>query len=121
MRHAGLNIQTVPEIRSFTAAPLKWNTYTALDSPLLDGGKWLVVPAAILAGLLLGGTWQAARRRSLLAILCYAMLTPAIVTSSGSENFTAPLLLGAILIALAAMTAAQIVNNTLRRGRDEVT
>jgi hypothetical protein len=115
LRHAGVDVQPVPEVRPFTAAPLKWNTYTSLDAPLLDGGPWLVVPAAILAGIVLGATWAAARRRRLLALVCYAALTPAIVTAHGSNKFTAPLLVGSMLIALGALLIAQMINRTAIR------
>lgn len=110
LRHLGLDARPLPSVRPFTARPLKWNTYTSLDGPLLDGGAWLVVPAAVLAGILLGAIWSAARRRMMLAVLCYAALTPAIVTAAGSNNFTAPLLLGAILITVCALQAAHAIN-----------
>lgn len=112
LRHAGLDVEPFPEVRPFTAAPLKWNTYTALDAPLLDGGPWLVIPAAILAGIVSGIIWAAARQRRLLALVCYAALTPAIVTAHGSNNFTAPLLLGSVVVALGALLIAQMINRT---------
>jgi hypothetical protein len=112
LRHSGVDVEPIPEVRPFTAAPLKWNTYTSLDAPLLDGGLWLVVPAAILAGIASGAAWAAARRRRLPALVCYAALTPAIVTAHGSNNFTAPLLVGSILIALGALLIAQMIHRT---------
>lgn len=115
LHHAGVDVEPVAEVRPFTAVPLKWNTYTSLDAPLLDGGPWLVVPAAILAGIASGATWAAARRRRLLALICYAALTPAIVTAHGSNNFTAPLVVGSMLIALGALLTAQMINRTAIR------
>lgn len=112
LRHAGVAVDTLPELRPFTAAPLKWNTYTSLDAPLLDGGPWLVIPAAILAGIVSGAAWGAARKRRLLALVCYAALTPAIVTAHGSNDFTAPLLVGSIAIALGALLVAQMTDRT---------
>jgi hypothetical protein len=117
LRHAGLEVEPLRAVRPFTAAPLKWNTYTSLDAPLLDGGPWLVVPAAILAGILSGLTWAAARRRRLFGLVCYAALTPAIVTAAGSNNFTAPLLLGAMVVALGALLIAQMINRPDTRRR----
>jgi hypothetical protein len=116
LRHAGVDVEAVPEVRPFTAAPLKWNTYTSLDAPLLDGGPWLVIPAAIFAGIVSGAAWMAARRRRLLALICYAALAPAIVTAHGSNNFTAPLLVGSILIAMGALSIAKMINRTSMRG-----
>ena len=37
----GLPLEAVPRIRGFTAPPLPWNTYTALDAPVLDAGAGL--------------------------------------------------------------------------------
>jgi hypothetical protein len=115
LHHAGLEVETFPAVRPFTAAPLKWNAYTSLDAPLLDGGPWLVIPAAILAGIVLGGIWAAARRRRLLALVCYAALTPAIVTTPESNSFTRPLLPGALAIALGALLIAKMINRTAIR------
>jgi oligosaccharide repeat unit polymerase len=106
LRHIGLDAEPLPAVRPFTSRPLRWNTYTALDAPLLDGGPWLVLPATLVAGLALGALWGAARRRRLLGILFYAALTPAIVTSAGSNNFTAPMLLGAILTIICTLWLA---------------
>jgi ABC-type glycerol-3-phosphate transport system permease component len=122
LHHAGVNVNAFPEVRPFTAPPLAWNTYTSLDAPLLDGGVWLVIPAAALAGIVLGAMWEGARQRRVLAIVVYAALAPAIVTATGSNDFTAPLLLGAIVIALGAVLTAKIINQKtirLRRCGDE--
>jgi len=110
-----LHVPSFPEVRPFTAAPLAWNTYTSLDAPLLDGGAWMVIPAAALAGIFLGALWLAARERKLLALLGYAILVSSIVTAAGSNNFTASFLLGAIIIVIGAVLAAQLIKRTPRQ------
>jgi hypothetical protein len=117
LHHAGLHVPSFPEVRPFTAAPLAWNTYTSLDAPLLDGGVWMVIPAAVLAGIFLGALWLAARERKLLALLGYAILVSSIVTAAGSNNFTASYLLGAIIIVIGAVLGAQLINRTPRYRR----
>jgi oligosaccharide repeat unit polymerase len=110
LSHAGLRIKPFPQVRPFTEQPLRWNTYTSLDAPLLDGGIWLVIPAFAFVGMALGAIWAAARRRGWLAIVCYAGFAPAIVTASGSNGFTAPLILGAIAVTVSCMLGARIIN-----------
>jgi hypothetical protein len=100
LNRLGLPLQGASRIRPFTNAPLPWNTYTALDLPLLDGGVVFVVPILALIGILLGSLWQFAQRDFLTATCAYAILAPAAVASSGSFNFTAPYLVGAVIIAL---------------------
>jgi hypothetical protein len=121
LRHGGFAVSAIPEVRPFTAAPLKWNTYTALDAPLLDGGAWAVVPAAALIGMLLGAVWLAARERRVCAILCYAILVTPVLTSPGSNDFTAPFLLGAILFTVGAVLATRLVKRHPEGVRDDTT
>jgi hypothetical protein len=106
------DVHAVPRVRPFTREPLPWNTYTALDIPLMDGGIAFVIPLTGLVGCALGGLWSVGRRRSTLGLCAYALLAPAAVTASGSFNFTAPHLLGAILISFVAFAGAQLLRRT---------
>ena len=110
----GLPLQGTSRIRPFTTDPLPWNTYTALDIPLLDGGYVFAIPILGLCGLVMGWLWRLARRRSLLAICAYAILAPAAATSSGSFSFTAPHLIGAVLIAFSGIAFARPLRRVLR-------
>jgi hypothetical protein len=98
LRKLRVNVQPVPRIRPFTAPPLAWNTYTALDLPLIDGGKALAVPILALLGLLCGVLWAWSRRRRPMGILLYAVAAAAIVGSPAVFFFTAPHIVGAALI-----------------------
>ena len=115
LRRLGLGLQGTSRIRPFTADPLPWNTYTALDVPLLDGGYLLAIPIVGLVGLVLGWLWTRARGHNVFAICAYAVLAPAAVTSSGSFNLTAPHLVGAVVIALTAIVLAAPLRRAVRR------
>jgi hypothetical protein len=104
----GFDVEGVSRIRPFTSEPLQWNTYTALDVPLLDGGLALTVPIVGLIGFLLGSLWSVAGRGWLLGACIYAIFAPAVLTSSGSFNFTAPHLVGAALISLASVGVVRL-------------
>ena len=104
----GVDVEIVPRVRQFTADPLPWNTYTALDVPLLDGGLALTVPIIACVGLLVGLLWGVAQHRSILGIGAYAIVAPAIITAYGQFNFTAPHLVGGTLIACLAVLAARL-------------
>jgi len=110
----GLPLEGASRIRPFTTDPLPWNTYTALDIPLLDGGYVLAIPIVGLCGLLMGWLWALASRRSFLAICAYAILAPAAATSYGSFSFTAPHLIGAVLVAFAGLALARLLRRILR-------
>jgi len=107
LRSAGLDAEPYPRIRPFTARPLRWNTYTALEAPLLDGGERAVVPVIAVFGLLAGLLWTLARLEVTVARLLYAVTVPAILSSVGANNFTAPQLLGAAAAIIAALLAGQ--------------
>jgi len=106
LRKAGLRVPVVRRVRPFTAPPLKWNTYTALDAPLIDGGKGLVMPIVAVIGLAVGLLWRAARRRTILGAIGYSIEAVALVTASGSSNFTAPHLIGALVFSVFAFWLA---------------
>jgi hypothetical protein len=103
MRKAGVDAPSIPRIRPFTAPPLIWNTYTALDVPMLDGGKAFTVPIVGMLGILCGFIWGIALRRSLMGILAYAILGASMVSAPAIFTFTAPHLVGAFLIAAFAL------------------
>jgi hypothetical protein len=111
----GFGLTGTSRIRPFTTDPLPWNTYTALDVPLLDGGYILAIPILGLFGLLLGLLWNLAQRRNVFGVCTYAILAPAAVTASGSFNLTAPHLVGAVVIALTAIVVAAPLRRVMRR------
>jgi hypothetical protein len=92
---AGAPVEPVPPVRPFTAVPLRWNTFTALDLPLLDGGLVLVLPLILVLGVGIGFCWAGAMQRRMLAITVYALMVAGLITSSGSFNFLAPQYVGA--------------------------
>jgi hypothetical protein len=106
LRRVGIEAPAVSRIRPFTSQPLAWNTYTALDAPLIDFGSALAIPALALLGFGIGALWRAALGRGALAITAYSVQAAALVTASGSFNFSASHLLGAILVSAAALAIA---------------
>lgn len=106
LRKLNVNVQPVPRIRPFTAPPLAWNTYTALDLPLIDGGKALALPIVALLGLLCGMLWAWSRRRGLIGVVVYSVAAAAIVGSPAVFLFTAPHIVGAMLIGAVAIWLA---------------
>lgn len=107
LRQLGLPVQPVPAVRPFTAAPLRWNTYTALDLPLLDVGWLLLGPLLAALGWVVGRLWRAAHAGRPVAIAIYGICAAALVAASGSFAFFAPHLVGAALIALTCMRGAE--------------
>jgi hypothetical protein len=108
-------LKPVPRVRPFTHEPLPWNTYTALDIPLTDGGLIFAIPLTGLVGCALGVLWAVAHRRSPFAVSAYALLSSALVTASGSFNFTAPHIVGAICICLVALVGGLLVTRMKER------
>lgn len=103
----GLQVEPVPAVRPFTAEPLKWNTFTALDLPLLDGGWLLLAPLLAALGWGVGRVWRAARAGRPAAIVSYGILAAALLSAFGSFAFLAPHLVGAAIIAVACMRVAE--------------
>jgi hypothetical protein len=101
----GLAPPAEPHIRPFTGAPLPWNTYTALDNALLDGGLALFAPIMLLTGVLLGLLWAFARTGSAIGLLVYGIEGAATVFSAGQSVFLAPHMIGAILAVLVLVAA----------------
>ena len=107
LRSAGLAVPDVPRIRPFTSAPLPWNTYTALDVPIIDWGTVLVVPFLGCVGILLGWFARMAWRGDARWVLVYSVEAIALLTSTSSFNFLAPHVVGGILVGLAALWAGK--------------
>lgn len=104
---AGAPLQPEPVIRPFTPPPLPWNTYTAFDAPLIDGGLALAVPIAGLLGLMVAISWRLAASGSVYGILSYPILATAVLFSIVQNNFFAFHLLGALLLSSAAVLTAR--------------
>jgi hypothetical protein len=101
----------------FTAKPLPWNTYTALDLPLDDGGIILSLPMIALTGLAVGCLWGIARRGQVLGIILYALAAAATVYSIVQYNFLASHLVGAGLISTAMFALAGVPSTRSLRAR----
>jgi oligosaccharide repeat unit polymerase len=99
LKHLGANVEPVRRIRPFTRPPLPWNTYTGLDAPLEDVGVVGTIPLMALVGILVGGLWGAARARRRHALVAYPIASAAVIAAPGQFAFTAPHLLGAMVIA----------------------
>jgi hypothetical protein len=115
LARVGVPLEAEPGIRPFTGEPMPWNTYTALDGPLIDGGLVLAIPIVGLLGLLTGAVWELARRRASVGVLLYALWAPAAVWAGTINHFLAPHLLGAIVSALACLAVAHWVVASRRR------
>jgi oligosaccharide repeat unit polymerase len=114
---AGLPADPVPAIRVFTAPPLEWNTYTALDAPLLDAGPVLGMLIVGLLGALTGFVWRRACRGDPVFVAAYGGLGTAALSSVIQNNFFAPHYIGAILLfGLAWQVGASLINGARRRG-----
>ncbi len=100
LRRLGMHVVPIARIRPFTAPPLIWNTYTGLDVPLMDWGKVLAVPVVGLLGAICGMLWVWARRRLTVGLLTYSVAAAAIVGSWTTFTFTAPHIVGAVIISL---------------------
>jgi oligosaccharide repeat unit polymerase len=100
---AGMNVEPEPRIRPFTGSPLPWNTYTALDLPLVDFGVALFWLPILLTGLASGAIWRRAIAGSAGAKAIYAVLASAIMYSTVQYNFLAPHVLGAIAFVLVGL------------------
>jgi oligosaccharide repeat unit polymerase len=99
LRDLGADIEPVRRIRPFTPPPLPWNTYTVLDAPLLDVGVIGAIPLMAIVGILIGALWGAARARRRHALIAYPIAAAAVIAANSQFAFTAPHLLGAIIIA----------------------
>jgi hypothetical protein len=115
LERLGFETEGVPRVRPFTSPPLAWNTYTGLDAPLLDGGFIFTIPIVALLGIAIG--WVAKRATQAedvtLSRVAYALVTPALLYSAGSFNFTAPHLVGALIACAFVVMAASILQTRM--------
>lgn len=95
---AGADVTPEPAVRPFTGPPLPWNTYTALDLPVLDGGPVFVLVFFLLVGAWLGWLWRSAREGSRVAVGLYAVYGPVVLYSAVQNSFFAPHIVGAALL-----------------------
>jgi oligosaccharide repeat unit polymerase len=102
----GADLEPVRRIRPFTRPPLPWNTYTSLDAPLQDVGVIGAIPLMAILGILVGGLWGAARVGRRYALVAYPIAAAAVITAYSQFAFTAPHLLGAIIIASGLLVAS---------------
>lgn len=115
LSHAGLDAHPVPPIRPFTAKPIPWNTYTALDDVIRDVGVTGVPVVFGVLGLLCGWLFAVARSGRSWGIAVYAVLSTAIITSAGANTFAAAHILGAIAIVLVSLRAAMVLSILVSR------
>jgi len=104
---AGLALKAEPAIEPFTAEPLRWNTYTAIARPLIDGGPALVPVVFYVLGLICGSLYRLARRRDPIGMASYSVIATAIVYASTQMNFFAPYILGAVAGSCALLVATR--------------
>jgi len=103
LQAGGVAVTPEPAIRPFTGEPLPWNTYTALDLPLIDGGPGFVPIAFLVIGIACGVLWISARRRQALGLVTYGTAGAAIVYSPVQSNFLVPQAVGAIALGAALL------------------
>jgi oligosaccharide repeat unit polymerase len=115
LSHAGLDTRPVPPIRPFTANPIPWNTYTALDDVIRDVGVTGVPIIFGMLGLVCGWLFAVARGGRPWAIAGYAVLSTAIITSPGANTFAAAHIIGAITIMLVSLRVAMVVSILVSR------
>jgi hypothetical protein len=111
--HLGADVTPEPAIRPFTRSPLAWNTYTALDLPLVDGGPLFAIAFFALAGAWLGWLWRRARAGSTRATAVYAVYGTVVLYSAVQNNYFAPQIVGATGLILAFIW----IGAHARRGR----
>jgi len=106
---AGVQTRPLRPVRPFTADPIAWNTYTALDDVIRDIGTPGVPVVFAALGLLCGWLWACARGGHPEAMAVYAVMSTAIVTSAGSNSFAAAHVLGAVTFVLVSLAAAMVL------------
>lgn len=112
---AGLDVVPEPAIRPFTSRPLPWNTYTAIDLPLIDGGPAFAALFFVVVGWLVGTVWLAAQRGFASATALYALYSCVLAYAAIQNNFFAPHIVGASLLALLLIGAAELREHRRRR------
>jgi oligosaccharide repeat unit polymerase len=119
LEELGAEVEPVRRIRPFTRPPLPWNTYTSLDAPLQDVGVVGAIPLIAIVGVLVGGLWGAARVKRRHALVAYPIAATAVIAAYSQFAFTAPHLLGAIIIASVLLVVSGYVGRRLASLRPE--
>jgi hypothetical protein len=119
LKDLGAEVEPVRRIRPFTRPPLPWNTYTSLDAPLQDVGVVGAIPLIAIVGILVGGLWGAARARRRHALVAYPIAATAVIAAYSQFAFTAPHLLGAIIIASGLLVVSGYVGRRLASWRPD--
>ncbi|MBJ7470581.1 MAG: oligosaccharide repeat unit polymerase [Solirubrobacteraceae bacterium] len=104
---AGFQMAAMPNIRPFTAPPMTWNTYTAMDRPLLDAGAAGVIGLLFLTGTTAGVLFGLANRGGLFATAAYAIAASAVLYAPVQNNFLAPHIVGGVLLSGLAIIVAR--------------
>lgn len=120
LRQTGLDVDPVPRVKEFTAPYFEWNTFTSLDLPLIDFGKVFLIPVFALIGMVVGAVWAAARRMRPAAGIAYSVLAACLVGGYSTFFFTAPHIVGALVIALGCLGTAAITGMSLDDGKSDV-
>lgn len=120
LRQAGLGVDPVPRVKEFTAPYFEWNTYTGLDLPLIDFGKMFLIPIIAVIGIVVGAVWGAARHGKVAAGVSYSLIAACLVGGYSTFFFTAPHIVGALLIALGCLAIASIFGESIDDGKGDV-
>ena len=114
---AGIDAEPEPWVRPFTGRPAQWNTYSGLDTPLLDGGFILAIPIMAAFGLLAGFIWQAAATGRLGAVVLYGVVGTATALSTGQNRFFAYHFVGCALLSFGTLFLARRLQPFVRKRR----
>lgn len=117
LARAGIGEEGRPPVLGFTGKPLFWNTYTALDLPLSDGGVLLALPILALTGLIVGFAWGVAIRGSSVGIFAYALLGTCAIFTVVQYNFLASHVIGAGVLTVGLLLIASLPLTNTVRGR----
>lgn len=120
LQQAGLDVDPVPRVKEFTAPYFEWNTFTGLDLPLIDFGKAFLIPVFALIGMIVGALWGAALRMRPAAGISYSVVAACLVGGYSTFFFTAPHIIGALLIALGCLGTAAITGISLDNRKSDV-
>lgn len=113
LQRTGLPFDPVDPARPFTSQPIRWNLYTSLDLPLVDGGIVLAPLILGLTGFVLGLLWQAIRRGTLLGLIGYPLFGASCFYATTKYEFSSQYQVGALIIALLLVAAAGVLASSL--------
>ena len=81
---------------------------TAIDLPLIDGGPAFAALFFVVVGWLVGTVWLAAQRGFASATALYALYSCVLAYAAIQNNFFAPHIVGASLLAVLFIGAAEL-------------